>query len=395
MSFLAGLFVGSAVVLFAWLIGSRRRSSAPVLRPSITAGLEGLNAFPEPLALTEGENVVFVNTAFLREINDLAEGRTWTQWLECLAPETQVVTENAPPIRTQATGQRSEAQVRSKSGRLLAWTAVPFPGMGRRLILNIVRDVTATSGRSYDQALFMNRAAHELKTPVTAIKGYAELLQMYVQSGRPVSGDIADRIVQQSNRLVHLVNQLLDVARLGAGRLNDAPETLNLGAALRGILQRLATIFPDRQLREELRVEGETLLDPQRLEQIVRELVFNAMQYSQPETAVTVRAFRDHDLAVVEVADQGIGIPPQDQSRVFDRFARGSNVGTLPGAGGFGLGLFIAREILERWHGELRLVSTPGQGTTVTAAWPWRPVPEVHDTERMPAPELPGNARAS
>lgn len=370
MGFILGLVLGVGLGVLLGAYGRLRRRRAVVLEQPAASGIESLNAFPEPLALTEGGRIVFCNSAFSREIPELAHEGSWSAWMSCCF-DVPADTE-PPPLRVEHYGLRGDLQLRTRNGVLIHWTAVPFPGYGRKLVLNIVRDVTQWASRDYDNALFMNKAAHELKTPVTAIKGYAELMQLLVKGGRPVSPDIADRIVEQSDRLTHLVNQLLDVARIGAGRLSDEPETVELADTLTAAIERLRRQFPGHVIDAELRAHPRIIIDPLRFEQVVREFVVNAVKYSPPERPVTVRLFEQDDGLVLEVEDQGIGIPAPEQARIYDRFVRASNVTAVKGSGGFGLGLYIAREIVTRWHGEITLESDVDRGTRVRVWWPPR-----------------------
>lgn len=377
MRFLAGFILGlTAALAWAYVYGRRGRLSRrrAVLHPSITAGLEGLSAFPEPIALTEGDRILFFNPAFAREAATFAAQQTWEGWLGCLAPGQGLSASDAPPRRVQRTGERADVQLRTSSGRIVHWTAAPYPGLGRKLVLNIVRDVTASAAKD-DQVVFLNRAAHELKTPITAIKGYAEVFELLAAKGKTLPPDAARRIVDQSNRLVHLVNQLLDASRLAAGRLKDEPEPVRLGALLEAVAAKVRAAFPGRMVEVRGEADPLTLLDPERFEQVARELLFNALKYSPADRPVTITLRTEHDLAVLTVADQGIGIPLDEQARIYDRFVRASNVSEMPQAGGFGLGLYLARQILERWHGDIRIESEPGRGTRVTAAWPLRHPP--------------------
>lgn len=394
MGFILGLVLGVAVGVLLGAIGASRRRRAAVLEQPTASGIETLNAFPEPMALTEGAKIVFHNSAFGREIPELASTGTWQAWMECcfdVPGDTE-----PPPVRVEHYGLRGDLQLRTRNGVLIHWTAVPFPGYGRKLVLNIIRDVTQWASRDYDNALFMNKAAHELKTPVTAIKGYAELMQLLVKGGRPVSPDIADRIVEQSDRLTHLVNQLLDVARIGSGRLSDEPETVELGEVMTAAVDRLRRQYPDHTINAEIRVRPRIVIDPHRFEQVLREFVVNAVKYSPTEKPVTVRLLEQEDGLVLEVEDQGIGIPAAEQARIYDRFVRASNVTLMKGSGGFGLGLYIAREIIARWHGEITLESDVGRGTRVRVWWPPRRPPHERDiAEEEAAAPAPGTRLGS
>jgi signal transduction histidine kinase len=409
LTFFAGLVIGAvlAVAVFGLL---QTLFGRPALEMR-SGRLEMLNALPDPMALSEHGRIVFKNDAWRREIDSLTtraartqgaspalsagdargEGESLHDWLSGLGVDARELVLESPADAVRRGALRADKQLRLADGRVLHWLATPFPGLGRRLELNAVRDVTAWASADFDQAVFLDRATHELKTPITAIKGYAELFSMYTQSGRNIPPDIAVRLVQQSDRLVHLVNQLLDISRLGAGRLSDTAVPLRLDDLLDDVVERIREWFPNRAIR----VDSEPLpaaLDPDRFEQIVRELVFNALQYSAPEEPVDVSLSKHDERIVLKVEDRGSGVRREDSERMLERFTRGVNVTRFPGAGGFGLGLYLASRVLERWGGQIKLQEREGGGTRAVAEWTGRPVTAeawVEDQPRLAANPSP------
>ncbi len=387
---LGALLAGLAFGLVQMLFSGRERDLRAVSR------LEMLDSLPEPLALSERGVFVYRNEAWRRELDRDSDvhaapgARPVADWIARQVSQPRERLVESPSDAVERGVVRAERQLRSDDGRILQWTAVPYSGTGRRLVLHMVHDVTVWAEEPYGQAEFMNKAAHELKTPITAIKGYAELLEMYVQSGRPVKPEIARPVVEQSNRLVHLVNQLLDVARLGTGRLRNHPEAVRLDTLAEQTAAQLRERFPDRELTVEAEPLG-AVLDPDRFGQVLRELILNGLQYS--DGPVGLRLALDGDSVVVAVRDQGIGIPEPDLPRIGERFVRATNVTSRPLAQGFGLGLYLSRQILRLWGGDLKLESRVGEGTDAIIRFPWRPQPARHEgheaDENLAIPRLP------
>lgn len=216
--------------------------------------------------------------------------------------------------------------------------------------------------RTRDQ--FLSIASHELKTPLTPIKAGAQLLMRAVQQPEIDRERITRQlrtIDGQVDRLRMLVDDLLDTARIQGGRLELRPEDVDLT----DVVARIVAAW-DEKNRPRIVFESTGSIvgrwDPYRLEQVVTNLVDNALKYSPPTEQVDVVATRDADEALLIVTDRGIGIPPQAQERIFEPFARGSNA-SARNYGGLGLGLFITRQLIERHGGRIELESKEGQGT--------------------------------
>ncbi len=385
---LAGIIGGTVFGSFVCLVLHLLRGGRSVVESTVAARIDMLNAFPEPVALSEKGRIVFRNTAWNREMAYAPLAENWDDWCAQVAPY-DFRTALCPAMAVEQGSVRAMRNVRTDDNRVLEWTAVPFQGMGRRLILNILRDVTDVLEEGYDEAVFLDKAAHELKTPVTAIKGYAELLAIYTRSGRPLPDQVADRIVSQTDRLVHLVNQILDVGRMSAGRLKNNPEPVSLKEHLEAVVDRIRSTFPEREIRLEVDPVA-TVIDPDRLEQVVRDLAYNALQFSEPDQPVDISLRLRVRTLELAVTDRGTGIDAADLPRLFERFYRGKNAAGRATAQGFGLGLFLVQSIVRRWRGEIDVDSEVGRGTTVRVRWPWRaplPTHEKVQASRAAAPE--------
>lgn len=211
---------------------------------------------------------------------------------------------------------------------------------------------------------FISIATHELKTPIATILSSAELLSHLAEPDKELH--MVKVIRRQAGYLARLSSQLLDVTRLQAGRLELERAPCDLVLLAREVIQRFALEL-GREARHRLRlVTGVPALvgrwDADRLEQVLVNLVGNAIKYSPEGGEVVVELARDGEQALVAVQDQGIGIPLEQQPRIFEAFQRGRNA-TLLRIEGTGLGLLISREIVERHGGTIGFVSEPGQGT--------------------------------
>jgi len=215
---------------------------------------------------------------------------------------------------------------------------------------------------------FMSIASHELRTPVTVVKGIAQMLSMAARRGTLDEQRITrnvETLQRASDRLTILISDLLDVSRLQSGHLVVRPEPVDLGALLREVISRHAESMGSAHvIRSELPNAPRIVsADPTRLEQIFDNLLSNAVKYSPDGGTIDVRLDGDDGVSIA-IRDAGIGLPSGDVERIFQPFGRAQNAvdQSLPG---MGLGLFISRQIAELHGGRLWAESKgEGQGTT-------------------------------
>jgi len=234
---------------------------------------------------------------------------------------------------------------------------------------------------------FLSAAAHDLRTPLTTLLLHAELLQRHARQdpGAPLELDRVASIVGEAHRLQELVTSFLDASRAERGQMLGRRETVNLAELVAETCARVAG--NGRNCRSE--VSGPILgsYDPDRLRQLIDNLVENALKYSSAESEVLVRAWRDSELAHITVADRGIGIPAADLPHLFDRFHRGSNVDDRRFQG-LGLGLYICRAIAQEHGGEISAESELGQGSTFHVVLPALPVAALDLEEARPTLDI-------
>jgi PAS domain S-box-containing protein len=219
---------------------------------------------------------------------------------------------------------------------------------------------------------FLAIATHELRTPLTPLKASVQLLRRQLaRGGAPADLDrLAERAEQQVDRLSRLIEPLLDVSRLGTGRLAIERQPLALIPLLERVVDLArSTVEPPRPyLLSRPDSQPVVMGDEARLEQVLVNLLENARKYSPAGSPIEVSVRGDAATVAIAVRDHGIGIPEAEHAQIFDRFHRASNVGR--DTSGFGLGLHIAREIAQMHDGTLTVASTPGEGSTFTLTLP-------------------------
>jgi signal transduction histidine kinase len=213
---------------------------------------------------------------------------------------------------------------------------------------------------------FLSIASHELKTPLTPLK-----LQIGRLRREPLGESAKEKLDaanRQIDRLTRLVNQLLDVSRITAGRLSLEIESVDLGRVVEEVTLELEQdrLRSGSELRLDLAPQVIGAWDPLRVAQVVSNLFSNAIKYGGGKP-IDVVLTADAHVARLSIHDRGIGIESDDQARVFDRFERAVSVRHY---GGFGLGLWIARQVVEASHGKISVKSEPGEGSTFVVELP-------------------------
>jgi signal transduction histidine kinase len=221
---------------------------------------------------------------------------------------------------------------------------------------------------------FLSVAAHELKTPTTSLRGFAQLLARRVQTNTPLDVTQVRRMVEtidrQSGRLTRLITQLLEVSRIQGGRLNLDRAPTDLAQLARHVVQEMETAAASHTFVLEIADPLVADLDPLRLEHVLINLLDNAVKYSARGSTVTVFAGKaEPGKAVLHITDEGPGIDPEHRERIFQRFFQ-----TRTGhAGGIGLGLYVSRQIVELHGGTLELESPPQGGSRFVVTLPMLP----------------------
>ncbi|AXE29655.1 histidine kinase [Chromobacterium phragmitis] len=223
---------------------------------------------------------------------------------------------------------------------------------------------------------FLANMSHELRTPLHAILGFTEMGQLRAQGmGETKLEQYFARINTSGSRLLTLLNDLLDMAKMEVGRMEYAIGRGNLTQCLREAGDEMTPLGARNQIQLQLVCEPDLLIadiDPFRMGQVIRNLLSNAIKFSPPGSEIRIQAHQvereGQDWIMVSVEDSGPGIPDKELETIFDKFIQSST--TKTGAGGTGLGLAICREILHAHHGWITAGNLPGGGAIFTFAIP-------------------------
>jgi len=337
---------------------------------------EGARAL-DPLGRTPLEIIRQPELAHLVE-QTLAEGRSGTVTVELRQPERRILALSSAALTT-----RSESRPRTGGASPTA-LAAPFDPASPHGAVVVARDITRSVRIDEMRRDFVANVSHELKTPLSAIRGFAETLQYGALEDPPAARRFIGRILDQCRRLQNLLDDLLILSRLESADRTPvyapvdlralarrAVETVVEGAAAKGVTVTLAV--------DEL-PSAPLFGDRESLERLVLNLVENAVKYNRSGGQVQVRLTREtspaaggDEQAVIEVADDGIGIPEADLGRIFERFYRVDKGRTRTAGddeGGTGLGLAIVKHIVQSHGGRIAVESELEIGTTFRVILP-------------------------
>jgi signal transduction histidine kinase len=209
---------------------------------------------------------------------------------------------------------------------------------------------------------FISIASHELKTPVTSIKGYVQLLRYHFQQdGNSDAANMLGKVDAQINKLTNLIGDLLDVKKIENGQLQYHKELFDFNDLVTEVIEEVQRVIPNI-IRYELGTSEKVEGDRNKIGQVITNFIENAAKYSPDKTDIVLKTSRDEKYIGLSVQDFGIGIPVEQQAKVFERFFRvnGEKENTYAG---LGLGLYISSEIIKRHNGKLSLQSEPGKGS--------------------------------
>lgn len=438
-----GLLLGlvaafAALVIGGWLeldLGLRLEELRSILKAFATGQFEGRALFERKGPLgdladqvnrtaraleaieTRGEVAVDRLRTILDSLNDgvvdVAEGRRVVSMnpaaeriLEVSAAEAvgrpliEVVTD--PELDDQVrrclehgTGGEFERDRGAGQGRVRRYWLAPLATPSGSGLLLVVRDITHERRLERVRQDFIINATHELQTPLTSIRGFAETLAGPAGEDPATRQRFAAVIASEAQRLSRLVADLLDLSRWEGTRPPIEPKPVDFLAVVREITEVFRPAIAEHGLKFQLILSDrpvEVWADRQALQRVVQNLMENALKYT-PEGQITVRVFqRVHD-ARLEVEDTGLGIPPQDLPRVFERFYRVEKARDRQ-SGGTGLGLAIVRHLTQAHGGRVRATSPGrGQGSLFTVDWPLASTEENALTEEQTARHDQQNSR--
>jgi len=328
------------------------------------------------IASVEGEEEVIVeaNDAWLHMTGYTREdvhSRTLTR-VKITAPEQAPIYEHAlEEVAAQGQTTPFESELVCKDGSRLPIFAggVLFQDHPRQIV-TFVLDNSARKELERRKDAFIGMASHELKNPLTALKLQTTLLhKQLARQGIPASAPVLSRMEAQLNTISRLVEELLDVSKIQAGKLEYRQETVDLDALLREIANTMQQTHPSHRILVRGVAQISLMADRDRMGQVFTNLLSNAIKYSPGAETVEMDLDASEDAVTIRVHDHGLGIPREQREKIFERFYRAadSEQRVIPG---LGMGLYIVAEIIKRHGGTISVDSEVGKGSTFTVTLP-------------------------
>ncbi len=233
---------------------------------------------------------------------------------------------------------------------------------------------------------FIAVASHELKTPVTSVKAYTQILKtIFEQKNDKDAAILLSKMNGQINKLTHLITDLLDVTKIESGKITFNERKFDINILIREVVDEMQKMTSKHTIVAYTRGKASVYGDRERIGQVITNLLSNAIKYSQHATSIVVESSATDNKITVRVTDFGIGIQETAQNKLFNRFYRveGNGENTYPG---LGLGLYISREIISRHNGKIWMESVKGEGSTFYFSLPI--VEKVQKKEDLPSIEF-------
>ncbi|WP_210365575.1 ATP-binding protein [Bacillus sp. REN3] len=255
----------------------------------------------------------------------------------------------------------------SAQGR--TWVIIVSPLYNKRFIrgaVAVVRDMTEERKMDKLREDFIANVSHELRTPISMMQGYSEAIVDDIAQTDDEKKEMAKVIYDESLRMGRLVNELLDLARMEAGHILLSVESVELEPYLNRVIRKFQGLAKEKEIELSVNLDTEEQFfrfDPDRIEQVLTNLVDNAMRHVPESASILITARTDERGLHIEVSDQGPGIPEEDLPFLFERFYKADKSRTR-GRSGTGLGLAIAKNIIDAHRGNISVKSKLGQGTT-------------------------------
>ncbi|WNB93683.1 ATP-binding protein [Bacillus sp. NEB1478] len=267
--------------------------------------------------------------------------------------------------------QLTEIDIQGRS-----WVVVMTPLYDNSVIrgaVAVLRDMTEERRMDKLREDFVANVSHELKTPLSMLQGYSEAIVDDIAESEKEKKELASIILDESKRMGRLVNELLDLAKLEAGHMKLHYTHLSIQPFAERIIRKFQGPAKERNIQLSLQINGEPKeldIDPDRIEQVLTNLIDNAIRHTLDEGSVNLSIKISEQTVSFYIRDNGTGIKEEDLPFVFERFYKGDKARTRGKSGGTGLGLAIARNIVEAHGGQINVHSKMNEGTTFSFVIP-------------------------
>lgn len=230
-------------------------------------------------------------------------------------------------------------------------------------VSSIARDISERIELEKRKDDFISIASHELKTPLTTLKGFSQIILSYAGKFSPEINNYIKRMAIQVDKLNILVNQLLDASKIKSGKITLNKERFLIDGLVLDVVNNIQAISLDHLIILDLKAKSNIRADRFRIEQVLVNIISNAIKYSPKAKEVIVKTRSTPNLVHIFIQDFGIGIFPKDQDKIFEQFYQARNK-IRGSSSGLGLGLFICAEIIKRHRGKIEVESIKGEGST-------------------------------
>jgi two-component system phosphate regulon sensor histidine kinase PhoR len=327
-----------------------------------------LENMTDGIIMTDNEgNITLVNAACKKILN--VEGKEITA-----KPLIEVFRDhqlNDILKRCLNTGKQQATQFESGAlKKFIQAVAIPVSSDGLNGALILLQDLTELRSLQTMRRELIGNISHEFRTPLAGIKAMAETLQDGAINEQDAARDFLNRIEAEVDRLTQMVSELTELSRIESGKVELMPEIVDINRLIQEVLDQLAPQAERQNLVLKTRFDAGQLLvkaDKERMRQVIINLVHNSIKFSRPGGAITAITGRQGNLAVIEIADEGTGISKDDLLHIFERFYKADKSRSGQGTG---MGLAIAKHIVQAHGGSISATSEEGRGTTIRFTLP-------------------------
>lgn len=350
------------------------------------------NAASPLILIDDKKRIIHANTLF-KKMFQLSDDELAYQPYDALLPYPQLVDIIRATFANNQPLNKQEVLAFSIERRHFDIHTAPIQlsSQPKKGVVVVLHDITELKKLEKMRQDFVANVSHELKTPVTSIKGFAETLLENDGQNPEVVRQFLQIIWKESERLQHLIKDLLELSKIEQESFRLNWETVDLQDVLHDTLILLKDKAEKKQIAFTVRTEGDTRIagDSERLKQMFMNVINNAIAYSPPESTVTVELKEKGDVVDWVTADEGIGIEEEEIPRIFERFYRVDKARSRD-SGGTGLGLAIVKHLAEAHRAKIAVKSQPGHGTTFTISFrKHRPEPPAREGEAHAAATHP------
>ncbi len=346
------------------------RQSQERIRALIDSNIIGITS-----GEVEGEVLVEANDAWLHMSGYTPEdvrSRTLTRARITLPEDAPLFERALQEVTTRGQHTPFETELVCKDGSRLPILVggVLFQDHPRQFVVGFMLDNSARKELERRKDDFISMASHELRNPLTALKLQTSLLQRQLaKQGLQASVPALSRMETQLNTITRLVEELLDVSKIQAGRLEYLQETVDLDALLGEIAETMQQTHPSHRILVHGAVRTSLIGDRDRLGQVFINLLENAIKYAPDAQTVEMDLSSSPETVTIRVRDHGLGIPREQRDKIFERFYRAAGP-KQRAISGLGMGLYIVAEIVKRHGGTITVDSEVGKGSTFTVTLP-------------------------